>query len=178
MNQLRLVEPDHTFEAAYRAAMADWLASEENLTPLSLTYDLNDFQALLQHLADEKQGINLQPGFVPTTNWWVLDEAGQMVGACCFRHQLNDFLVNVGGHIAYGIRPGFRNRGYARQVLRLVLEQARIRGYERVLLTVEKENEASKRVILACDGVLENEYPVDIVPLDIHWIECRYWITL
>jgi predicted acetyltransferase len=72
------------------------------------------------------------------------------------RHELNDHLAVVGGHIGYAVRPRYRRRGYATAMLRRSLEVARSVGVERALVTCDDENMGSIATIERCGGVLEN----------------------
>jgi len=60
---------------------------------------------------------------------------GDLVGRVSIRHELNDFLAEFGGHIGYAVRPQFRRRGHATEILRQALVVARGEGVERVLVT-------------------------------------------
>lgn len=54
--------------------------------------------------------------YVPcTTLWWVDGE--DYLGRIAIRHRLNDFLLEVGGHIGYDVRPSARRRGHATAML-------------------------------------------------------------
>ena len=63
-------------------------------------------------------------GRVHATYWWIADDDAYL-GAITLRHALKDFLLRVGGHIGYGIRPSARRRGLATWALRAVLPEAR-----------------------------------------------------
>lgn len=78
-----------------------------------------------------------------------------VVGRVSIRFELNDYLRREGGHIGYGVRPGFRKRGYATEILRQALVVVRAEGVDRVLVTCDDDNEASARVIQANGGVEE-----------------------
>jgi predicted acetyltransferase len=120
----------------------------------------------------ERQGIGVPPERVPST--FLLAVVGDdVVGRVSIRHRLNDHLRVEGGHIGYGIRPAFRRRGYATEVLRQSLEIVRGMGIERALVTCDDDNEVSARVIESCGGVLE-----DVVMTDAHGPVRRYWIDL
>lgn len=114
----------------------------------------------------------VRPGLVPATTYLVVDETGKLVGMIDLRHRLNDYLLQFGGHIGYSVRRSERRRGYATQMLALVLEEARKLGLDRVLVTCDKENAASARTIEKNGGVLENEAP------EGDRLTCRYWISL
>jgi predicted acetyltransferase len=97
----------------------------------------------------------------------------RIVGTIQVRHELNESLLNRGGHIGYGVRPSERRKGYATKMLPLALEKCRELGIGKVLVTCDKINIASAKTILKCGGVLENEFKEE----NSNIIQ-RYWITL
>ena len=72
------------------------------------------------------------------------------------RHELTDFLLEQGGHIGYSIRPSARRQGHASAALRQVLELAAEMGHERVLLTCDEDNIASRAIIEGVGGEYED----------------------
>jgi predicted acetyltransferase len=83
---------------------------------------------------------------------WAWD--GEFCGSFSFRWQpgtsvLPEYCL---GHIGYSIVPWKRQRGYATEGLRLVLDQARARGLAYVELTTEPANLYSQKVIAANGG--------------------------
>lgn len=81
---------------------------------------------------------------------------GQAVGFLNLRLRLNNFLREIGGHIGYCVHPEQRGKGYAKQVLRQAIAEARRHGIGRLLVTCRSSNPASRRVILANGGTLED----------------------
>lgn len=108
-------------------------------------------------------------GLVPDTKLWITD-GDRYLGAVSLRHELNDFLLQTGGHIGYSVRPTSRRQGLATAALRGALERAAAAplSLTRVLLTCEEGNAASASVIERCGGVLE----------DVRGTMRRYWITV
>ena len=70
-----------------------------------------------------------------------------------------------------------RRKGYAGEMLKLLLVICREYGEKKVLLTCDKSNDASRLTIVKNGGELENEVK-DEVGLGECGIIQRYWITL
>ncbi|GAA3530191.1 GNAT family N-acetyltransferase [Nocardioides daeguensis] len=98
---------------------------------------------------------------VSSTYFWITDGDGgpddDVVGFLNLRHRLNDWLLEQGGHIGYSVRPSARRRGHASRALALGVREAGRLGIERVLVTCDTDNDASRRTIEAGGGVLEDE---------------------
>ncbi|MGN6415712.1 GNAT family N-acetyltransferase [Flexivirga sp.] len=123
--------------------------------------------------ADE--GTDLPPDRVHDTLSWIVDEREptRILGSISLRHRLNDFLLAVGGHIGYGVRPSARRQGVATAALKLSLEQARSLGLQRLLVTCQQDNTGSARTIERNGGVLE-----DVRETPDHGTIRRYWVDL
>ena len=103
---------------------------------------------------------------------------GKIVGIIDLRHELNDFLLKYGGNIGYSVLPSERGNGYAREMLSLMLKEARAIGLGRVLVCCDKENPASAKTIIRCGGILENEVADEAGLCKDGDIIQRYWIEL
>jgi predicted acetyltransferase len=115
--------------------------------------------------ADGAETTPRRIGIVPHTTWWWVDE-DDYLGRISLRHRLTEFLLEVGGHVGYYVRPSRRRRGHATAMLRAVLPHAAALGLERVLVTCDETNVGSRRVIEAAGGVLEDQRGVKL----------RYWV--
>ena len=95
-------------------------------------------------------------GHVPCTNlWWV--EGDAYLGRIAIRHRLTEGLRRLGGHIGYDVRRSRRREGHATAMLAAALPVAHRLGIDPVLITCDTGNLASRRVIEANGGELENE---------------------
>ncbi len=120
------------------------------------------------------RGEELPPRFVPAS-FYVGVVDGVIVGRLSLRHELNDFLSRVGGHIGYGVRPSQRRRGYATAMLRQSIPLAASVGIKRALLTCDVGNVASMTVIERCGGVFEGvtDDPALAVQKRRYWIQTQ-----
>ncbi len=124
----------------------------------------------LDELERQRRGVELPSGLVPAT-FLVAVTDGEIVGRVSIRHQLNESLLSDGGHIGYGVRPAWRGRGVATEILRQSLIVARAVGVSDALLVCDERNVASARVIERLGGELE-----DIRPAPSGGGNRRYWI--
>lgn len=102
----------------------------------------------------------------------VEQEDNKLLGMINIRHTLNDYLYNYGGHIGYNVRKIERKKGYAKEMLKIALEECRRLEMKKVLITCDADNIASMKTIKFCGGILENEVP------NRERLTQRYWIEL
>ena len=101
--------------------------------------------------------------------YWITDDTGageEVVGFLALRHSLTAWLLEEGGHIGYAVRPARRGQGHASRALALAVRRSAELGLDRVLLTCDEDNDASRRTIERNSGVYE----------DTRNGKRRYWI--
>jgi predicted acetyltransferase len=166
---LRLITPEDR-DVVLRAHRE--VVDDEFFTPFLFMAEDETWESFIDGYEKDGTGKNLAPGRVPET-FLVAEVEGEIVGRVSIRHKLNEYLRNFGGHIGFVIRPKFRNKGYATEILTLALEISRNLGLTRVLVTCDDMNVASATVIERCGGVLENR-----VQKEPGILMRRYWISL
>ena len=175
--KLRLVKPDLYFFDAYNDMMREWCASGTQIAPWFLDdpiVSIDEFAKFVQLLDDCEHGF-LDKKYSSTTSYFVIDESGRLIGGASLRHHLTVDGLNTWGHIGYGVRPSERRKGYATQILQLMLEEARKKHFWRVLIGAYSDNIGSCRVIEKCGGKLENALPDPTAP---DKLVNRYWIEV
>ena len=154
---LSLKEPtEDMFDAFFEMAEDYRRASETRYqNPEGWTQDR--FSAYLQQLRDQSAGKNLPPKKSPQTTYWLLQDEKTIVGVSRLRLELNDDLMNEGGNIGYDVPPSQRRLGFGTELLRQTIAKAKELGLKKYLITCNKDNIASRKVIEANGGIFASE---------------------
>lgn len=154
----QLVYPDYHHEAMIKAYLQEtYDFGEDYINGDGGLQFYDDYRTWLKKEKQNHLGINLDPGYVPGTTYFYL-ENDQIVGTINLRHCLNDSLNKIGGHIGYSILPSKRQLGYATSMLQEVIKIAKRWEIYPLLLTCKQENIASRKTIEKCGGKFENKY--------------------
>ena len=116
----------------------------------------SEFKQWVKQQQDWASGRNLPEGYVAQTIYWLLVN-DIPVGIGKIRHKLTTESRKKGGNIGYAISSEYRGKGYGSILLKLLLKEADSLGLDEKILTVEKFNYASKRVIEKNAGRLFDE---------------------
>ncbi|MEV5963549.1 GNAT family N-acetyltransferase [Kribbella sp. NPDC051952] len=170
-----LIEPTVELRDSWLESSREWGEVSQDGAGLWEAEDLSTVEGFatwierLREQADDSR--ELPADKVHATYFWIVED-GNYLGAITLRHTLTAKLLEGGGHIGYGVRPSARGRGLATWALGQVLDVARRRGLDRVLLTCDEDNTASAKIIEHNGGVLEDIRDTWLGPAR------RYWITL
>lgn len=169
---IELIEPREDLRDALLDYLEEFRAAGEPFRQQDLDCAREDFEGYLRERREWSRGVNVPPDLVPETHYWLV-RGGRILGTIRLRHRLNERLEIEGGHIGYKVRPSERRKGFAKGMLAMVLPKARAMGLARVLVTCDKDNVASARVIRANGGELHSEVvsPDSGKPVQRYWIE-------
>ena len=96
----------------------------------------------------------------------------KIVGIIDFRHHIDHPILGLwGGHIGYSVRPSERRKGYAKEMLKQVLQKCREHGLIKVMVTCDADNIASKMTLVSNGGVFDKDVMVDGEIIKRYWIE-------
>jgi predicted acetyltransferase len=140
---MELVKPNKTYEKSWTEAIREFEAEKKDGF-WNIPEKPKNIDKYIQMTQDHSNGENLPRYWVPATTYWLIDN-GEFVGHVSIRHKLNDNLAKVGGHIGYAIRPSARQQGYGTKILTLALPKAKTLGLNKVLVTCNESNVASKK---------------------------------
>jgi predicted acetyltransferase len=116
-----------------------------------------EFMQYIEKKEKQAEGIDLPEGYVPSTEYILVNEEGEYVGIFNLRHYLNEKLAEGAGHIGYGIRRDCRGKGYASVGLSLTLQEAKKKGIDTAYLSVHKDNPASLAVQKKAGAYIDHE---------------------
>ena len=167
MEKIILVKPDLSYADEIQRYKKEFLEDEPIINGSA---GLNRFSTVEDWLEELKKRSNkdtVPEGLVPSSTYLgIRKKDNYIVGMIDIRHSLNNFLLQVGGHIGCGVRKSERKKGYAKQMIKLALEKCKELKIEKV-----NDNIASEKSIIACGGELEDISTVDGKNYKRFWIE-------
>ncbi len=178
---MELVEPSTEYKDWFIEAVREFQADVDDSSRnqwyrrLSITDLQRCFEALVDTEKSHSSGENLSEGYVPYTEYWLVDDC-EFIGRASVRHRLEGHL-KITGHIGFDVRPSRRGKGYGNEILRLALQKAKDFGLKRVLLSHDIRNTASRKIIEKNGGVFENQVSIDEKGSEGS-VGLRYWIVI
>ena len=171
---MKLIEPTIAYDRQIQAYRREFLEFGGSMDGCGSLRRFENSQDWLDQVESFKSPETMPPGMVPSTQYiYVRESDEKIVGVIQIRHYFNEFLEKYAGHIGYSVCPSERRKGYATQMLKLVLPKCRQLGINKVLISCIEGNEGSRRTILKNGGVYESTVfePGKAVNLERYWID-------
>lgn len=160
-------------ESAFYRAVEDWEGEDLSWITFEWRQGMN-FGDHLERLHKNRLGVELGPGKVASTMLYGFFK-DQIIGRVSIRHELNQYLLERGGHIGYSIAPKHRGLKLSSEMVRKSLDYIRRElALQRILITCSDQNAPSIRIIESLGAKLENSFQDD----EAHELVRRYWLTL
>ncbi len=154
LSKLQLRQLADQDETAFLNWVQDWKSED----PMWATFAWKPGMTHQEHLSElenQKDKSKIAKDRVPATMFYGFVE-NIIVGRLNIRHELNEHLIQRGGHLGYAVCPKYRKLGYATQMFRLGIQKCDDLGLKDILITCADQNVASWRVIEKFGGTLEN----------------------
>ena len=172
MDKIILVKPDLSYADEIIKYKEESLAESPIINGSAGLDRFSSIEDWLKELKKRSCEDTVPKGLVPSSTYLgVREKDNYIVGMIDIRHYLNEYLTQVGGHIGYGVRKTERNKGYAKQMLKLALEKCKELKIKKVLITCDEDNIASEKVILSVNAKLEDIRNVDGENKKRFWID-------
>ena len=174
MDKIILVKPNLSYADEIIKYKEESLAESPIINGSAGLDRFSSIEVWLEELKKRSCEDTVPKGLVPSSTYLgVREKDNYIVGMIDIRHYLNEYLTQVGGHIGYGVRKTERNKGYAKQMLKLALEKCKELKIKKVLITCDEDNIASEKVILSANAKLEDIRNVDGENKKRFWIDLQ-----
>ena len=174
MDKIILVKPDLSYADEIIKYKEESLAESPIINGSAGLDRFSSIEIWFEELKKRSCENTVPKGLVPSSTYLAVREKDNyIVGMIDIRHYLNEYLTQVGGHIGYGVRKTERNKGYAKQMLKLALEKCKELKIKKVLITCDEDNIASEKVILSANAKLEDIRNVNGENKKRFWIDLQ-----
>ncbi len=165
---IKLIRPSKEHEKEALAFKKEFFDNGENTINGSELLDQTDsYDSWLQAVTNNASKATVNPEWVVTDTYFAIDENERIVGVIDFRHELKGFLKDF-GNSGYSVRPSERKKGYATQMLSLILERAKETGLKSFQLSAEKSNTPSIKTIIKNGGKYSRSFTVNNEEADVY----------
>ena len=172
MDKIILVKPDLSYADEIIKYKEESLAESPIINGSAGLDRFSSIEIWFEELKKRSCEDTVPKGLVPSSTYLAVREKDNyIVGMIDIRHYLNEYLTQAGGHIGYGVRKTERNKGYAKQMLKLALEKCKELKIKKVLITCDEDNIASEKVILSANAKLEDIRNIDGENKKRFWID-------
>lgn len=171
---IKLIRPSKEHEKEALAFKKEFFDNGENTINGSELLDQTDsYESWLQAITKNTSKATVNPEWVVTDTYFAIDENERIVGIIDFRHELKGFLKDF-GNSGYSVRPSERKKGYATQMLSLILERAKETGLKSFQLSAEKSNTPSIKTIIKNGGKYSRSFTVNNEEADVYIIDLSH----
>ena len=169
---ITLKRPIKEYEAEALAFKQEFIDNgEQTINGSELLDQMDSYDEWLKSVSDNTSQETVNPSWVVTDTYFAFNENDRLVGVIDLRHELKGFLKDF-GNSGYSVRPSERRKGYATEMLRLIIERAVEIGLGKLQLSVERTNEPSVKTILKNGGKYERSFTFEGEDADVYMIVC------
>ncbi len=174
MSKIKLVKPAVEYAEDIMTYKEEFLQSGDSMAGCGSLRDQNTVEGWLHEIDLLENEETCPEGKVCSSTYLAVRvDDNRIVGIIDFRHHIDHPILGLwGGHIGYSVRPAERRKGYAKEMLKQVLQKCREHGLSKVMVTCDENNIASKKTIILNGGIFDKDVLVDGETTK------RYWISL
>ena len=167
---IKLIRPSIEHKSAALLFKQEFFEYGEKIINGSEMLDnIDEYEVWLKSVTDNSSPETVNPEWVLTDTFFAINDKEEIVGIIDLRHELKGFLVDF-GNSGYSVRPSERRKGYATEMLRLIIEAAKKSDMSSLQLSIERSNEPSIKTIIKNNGKYERSFELEREPVDIYRI--------
>jgi len=150
--KLQMISENLIFKASFIAYIEGWrneIPDDPEEDYFAAYKDLlDDYEGGLKKRLSWNNPEHLHIGKPFVQFYWLLNESDSIVGTIRYRTNVKEWMGNIG----YEVSPKQRNRGYAKAMLRKLIDVLKKENRSNIKLTVSPINVPSIKVIENCGG--------------------------
>ena len=139
---IRLVKPQREHKDKYIEMIKEWQENGGPYVPCIIDYDCSnpieelDYDAVLKVVDDYNKGnvFDYDGDYIESSDFYFIFDDEELIGMGEIRHNLKPLGIKTIGHIACGIRPSKRQKGYALKSTQCMIEKLKEDGIDEVVL--------------------------------------------
>lgn len=156
---LELVKPNISHKDKYIEMISEWQKVGGPYVPCIVEFDCGnpieelDYNALLKVVGDYSNGIvfDYDKDYFESSDFYFIFNEDKLIGVGEVRHNLKPLGQQTIGHIACGIRPSERKKGYALLSMQGMIEILQSEGLEEVIMCHYAENNITPKILRKLD---------------------------
>lgn len=157
MNRIQLTIPSLEYQVQLENFRQVFLNTNDSMNGSNGLRNADSIASWVDSIRQLREGLH--DTLVPSDTFLAIRKTdNKLVGIIDARHFLNDYLEKYGGHIGYCIIPDERGKGYAKEMLGLIIEHCKLKKYQSLLVICEEDNFASIAVIRSYNGKIHSNY--------------------
>lgn len=170
MSEIELVKPTIEYKAQVLAYKKDFIDHGEKIYGSGGLARATSYEEWLDTIKKHENPKTCPKGRVPASQFLVVrTEDNKVVGMLNIRHKLDDYLREHGGNIGGSTISTERRKGYARSALVRALEECKRLGMKKVLITCDRNNVGSVRILESIGAKLVREVPEQDGSTTLHY---------
>ncbi len=152
---IKLVKPNPEHKNKYKEMISEWQQFGGPYVPCIIDYDCNnpidklDYDATLKVIDDYSNGkiFDYDVDYFESSDFYFIYDDDDLIGMGEIRHNLKPLGIKTIGHIACGIRPSKRKKGYAKKSIECMIEKLKEDGVDEVIVCHYSENKITPKII-------------------------------
>ena len=152
---IKLVKPSLEHKDKYIEMIKEWQSFGGPYVPCIIDYDCSrsieelDYNAVLEVVDNYNKGnvFDYDIDYFESSDFYFIFDEDELIGMGEIRHNLKPLGIQTIGHIACGIRPSKRQKGYALKAIECMIDKLKEDNIKEVVICHYSENMITPKII-------------------------------